>query len=154
MKPATFLQASALALLFVFSHSSFAALGGDFASVQADQAHMKATIRSSQAQAYMVHEMESPGHVLIREYVSPQGKVFGVAWNGQFRPDLRQVLGDYYGQYSQAVETKKAAQHGRSPLSISQPGLFVEMTGHMRAFSGRAYVPDMLPQGVRAEEVR
>jgi hypothetical protein len=30
----------------------------------------------------------------------------------------------------------------------------VEMGGHMRALSGRAYVPDMLPQSVRAEEVR
>jgi hypothetical protein len=154
MKSATFLQAGALALLFVFSHPSFAALGGDFASVQADQAHMKGTIRSSQAQAYTVHEIQSPSHILIREYVSPEGKVFGVAWNGQFRPDLRQIMGYYFDQYSQAVQAKKAAQHGHAPVSISQPGLFVQMTGHMRAFSGRAYVPNMLPQGVRAEEVR
>jgi hypothetical protein len=30
----------------------------------------------------------------------------------------------------------------------------VELDGHMRAYNGRAYVPDLLPAGVRAEEIR
>jgi hypothetical protein len=32
--------------------------------------------------------------------------------------------------------------------------LVVQMAGHMRLFSGRAYVPQMLPAGVHAEDIR
>jgi hypothetical protein len=150
---ATFVAASAL-LPCVFWQPASAALGGDLASVQADQAHMKRSIRTSHAPAYTRHEIESSNHVVVREYMSAEGKVFGVAWNGQFRPDLQQILGTYFDQFSQAVEAQRAAQPGRHPITAAQPGLFVEMGGHMRALSGRAYIPDMSPQSVRAEEVR
>jgi len=30
----------------------------------------------------------------------------------------------------------------------------VQSGGHMRAYSGWAYAPDLLPAGVRAEEIR
>jgi hypothetical protein len=150
----TLFAVSIVALPLIFSQSASAALGGDFASVQADQAKMKGTLRSSQTQAYVVHEIASPNHNVVREYISGEGKVFGVAWTGQFRPDMRQLLGDYFDQVSQSVQAQKASQHGRRPISIKQPGFVVEMGGHMRAFTGRAYVPDMVPQGVRAEEVR
>jgi hypothetical protein len=148
------LVAACAVLPCVFLEPASAALGGDLASVQADGAYMKGTIRTSQAPAYTVHEIESPHHVLVREYMSAEGKVFGVAWNGQFRPDLQQILGQYFEQFSQAVKAQRAARPGRHPITAAQPGLFVEMGGHMRAFSGRAYIPDMLPQSVRAEEVR
>jgi uncharacterized protein DUF2844 len=152
----TLLAVGVLVLPIALSRPAVAALGGDLSSVQADQAKMKGSIRTSQpaSSAYTVHEISSPNQVTVREYVSSAGKVFGVAWNGQFRPDLHQVLGDYFSQASQALDAQKSSQHGRRPMRIEQPGLFVEMTGHMRAFSGRAYVPDMLPAGVRAEEVR
>jgi hypothetical protein len=32
--------------------------------------------------------------------------------------------------------------------------LVVRIGGHVRAFVGRAYVPEMLPSGVRAEDVQ
>jgi Protein of unknown function (DUF2844) len=37
---------------------------------------------------------------------------------------------------------------------IKEAGLVVEVSGHPRAFTGRSYVPEMLPPGVRAEEIR
>jgi hypothetical protein len=43
---------------------------------------------------------------------------------------------------------------GRRPLVIEQPGLVVQIGGHPRAFAGRAYVPEMLPTGVRTEDVQ
>jgi hypothetical protein len=150
---ATLVAASAV-LPCVFLQSASAALGGDLTSVQADGAQMKGTIRTSQAPAYTLHEIASPNHVFVREYMSAEGKVFGVAWNGPFRPDLQQILGKYFDQLTQAVQAQRAAQPGRHPITATRPGLFVEMGGHMRALSGRAYIPDMLPQSVRAEEVR
>jgi hypothetical protein len=150
---ATFAAASAV-LPCAFLQPASAALGGDLTSVLADGANMKGTIRTSQRPAYTLHEIESPNHVVVREYMSAEGKVFGVAWNGPFRPDLQQILGKYFDQFAQAVKAQRAAQAGRHPITATQPGLFVEMGGHMRALSGRAYIPDRLPQNVRAEEVR
>jgi hypothetical protein len=151
---ATLMVASFLVVPLFFLQPAAAALGGDLASVQADGAHMKGAIRSSQASAYTLHEIDAPDHVTVREYISPQGKVFGVGWSGQSRPDLRQVMGGYFDQFSRAEAAQKSGARGRRPLVIRQPGLVVEMGGHMRAFSGRAYIPDMLPDGVGPGEVQ
>jgi hypothetical protein len=140
-----------LVLLLVFHLPAFAALGGDVASVQSDAVSMKASVRSTPMQAYMVHEIRGSGTV-VREYVSPAGKVFAVAWEGPFRPDLRQVLGTYFQQFQQAVESH--SRRVRGPVAIETPGLVVYSSGHMRAFVGKAYIPDMLPQGVAPEAIK
>ncbi len=129
-----------------------AELGGDATSVQNDQARMRASVRSvQQATAYTRQEIQTPSGTVIREYVSPAGKVFAVSWEGPFLPDLQQLLGSYFDQFSQAVQARGPRRRG--PVLINQPGLVVESGGHMRAFVGRAYVPGMLPEGVRAEDI-
>lgn len=132
------------------SSFSFAALGGDVSSVQSDQAHMRASIRLTQNAMYTTHELQSPAGTTVREFVSRGGKVFGVAWQGPFMPDLRQVLGDYYDQYEQAARQ----HHSHGPMTLQLPGLIVRSGGHQRAFAGQAYLPEMVPQDVRAEEIR
>jgi hypothetical protein len=135
-----------------------AALGGDSASVQADQLHMQGSLRTTAAAAYTMHEIQGVSGTVVREYVSAggasAGKVFAVAWQGPWRPDMRQLLGSYFEQYLQAAKTQSTARIRRRPLMIDQPGLVVQLGGHPRAFTGRAYVPQMLPSGVRAEELQ
>jgi hypothetical protein len=115
---------------------------------------MKASVRVKQAANYSVHELQATGGSTVREYVSPEGKVFAVAWEGPARPDLEQLLGPYYQQAVQAVQASKSQRVGRRPISIQQPNLVVQMGGHQRAFSGRAFIPDMMPSAVRNEEIR
>ena len=139
-----------IASVLVLSVCSFAALGGDVNSVVADQAHMKAQRRVSQTTAYALHEMQDANGVVVREFVSSQGKVFGVAWEGPSRPDLQQVLGAYYAQFTKNAPARRA--HG--PMTIQVPGFVLQSGGHQRALSGRAYVPEMVPAGVSAEEIK
>jgi len=141
-------------LVFTLSCTAFAALGGDATSVQLDQSQMKGSLHSAQKATYAVHEITAPTGTVVREYVSPTGKVFGVAWQGPFVPDLQQLLGTYFDQYSKAAKSAKQAHVGRQPLFIQQPGLVVQTGGHMRSYTGRAYVPEMLPQGVIADAIR
>jgi hypothetical protein len=115
---------------------------------------MKASVRVKQAANYSVHELQAAGGATVREYVSPQGKVFAVAWEGPARPDLEQLLGPYYQQALEAVQASKSQRVGRRPISVQQPNLVVQMGGHQRAFTGRAYIPDMMPTAVRNEEIR
>ena len=143
------------ATMLMFALPSFAGLGEDISSVQADQAHMQGNLRTTQAQAYTVQEIQAPTGIIVREYVSPTtGKVFGVAWQGSWPPDMRQILGNYFGQYQQALQAQANSHAGRRPLVIQQPGLILQAGGHARSFAGRAYIPEVLPQGVSAEVIR
>jgi hypothetical protein len=154
MKSKMLLVLALAAVALVSPFSVRASLGGDMTSVRDDQAKLQGTLRSTSNNSYNVHEIQAASGVVLREYVSSSGKVFGVAWQGPSNPDLRQVLGAYYDQYVQAVRTQRAQRRGRGPLLIEQPGLVVETAGHMRALMGRAYIPQNMPAGVRAEEIR
>jgi hypothetical protein len=131
-----------------------ASLGGDVTTVQADQAKMQGSLRTTSSDSYTLHEIQSPTGVAVKEYVSTAGKVFAVTWQGPIHPDLRQLLGTYFDQFVQAEQAQRAQRRGRGPVQIQQPGLVVQVSGHMRAFLGKAYVPQMLPTGVRAEDIR
>jgi len=141
-------------LLFFVSLPSFAVLGGDESSVAADTANMKATVKVTPGDAFAVHEIKASSRQVVREYVSPAGRVFGVAWEGSSIPDLQQLLGTYFQQYSAAAQAAKAGHPGRRPLNIQLPGLVVQTSGHMRSLHGRAFDPSLLPQGVSSDAVR
>lgn len=150
---------AALALAIVcIALPAWAALGGDIASVQADQVQMRGSLRTTVAASYTVHEIQGASGTVVREYVTSSGtsagKVFAVAWQGPWPPDMRQLLGSYFDQYMQGAKAQSGARMGRRPLMIEQPGLVVEMGGHPRSFVGRAYVPEMLPAGVQAGEIQ
>jgi hypothetical protein len=136
------------------SAPAFAALGEDSSSVQTDMVHMQGSLRITPGQAFTVHEIQAATGTTVREYASPSGKIFAVAWQGPWLPNMRQLLASYFAQYEQALQAGGAARAGRRPLLIEQPGLVVQSGGHMRSFSGRAYIPEMMPQGVRAEDIR
>ncbi len=144
----------AAVVILATAFPAWASLGGDTVSIQADQLHMQGTRTTKAAESYTVHEIQAATGTVVREYLSPQGKVFAVAWNGPWLPDLRQLLGGYFEQYQAAVQPQSGARRVRKPVMINQPGLVVQVGGHIRAFSGRAYVPEMLPSGVRAEDIQ
>jgi hypothetical protein len=130
---------------------AFAGLGADSTSVQADLARMKGSLRVTSTAAFSVHEITTSSGTVVREYVSPDDKVFAVSWHGPFVPDLRQVLGGYYAQFVQAASAPHAGGHRH--LAITQPGLVVESNGRMRAFYGRAWAPALLPQNFSVSSI-
>jgi uncharacterized protein DUF2844 len=141
-------------LIFAPGLPAWASLGGDTASIEADQVLLQGSRTMKAAEFYAVHEIQAASGTTVREYLSPDGKVFAVAWNGPRVPDLRQLLGNYFEQYRTAVQSRSGPRMARRPVMIEQPGLVVEIGGHIRSFAGRAYVPEMLPAGVRAEDIQ
>ena len=142
--------AAGAALLALLPSAASAALGGNIESVQIDRSQMKALLLVTDAALFKIHEIQTPSGTAVREFVSPQGVVFAVAWEGPEMPDLRQLLGQYFDQY---VSAAKNARVGRTHLELQQPGLVVQSGGHMRSFAGRAYVPAMLPQGLALDDI-
>jgi hypothetical protein len=132
---------------------SFAVLGEDVSTVQVDQSHFNATLRVTQTAGYAVHELHSSSGLTVREYASPSGKVFAVAWHGPWQPDLKRLLGSRFEAYRSGLQSPgRGAGHG--PVVIQQNGLVVELGGHMRDFAGRAYLIDQMPEGVSLENIR
>jgi len=146
---------SAAAMMIALPLSASAALGGDVSSVQSDRVKMRgALLRITATGSSTVHEIQTSSGTVVREFISPAGKVFGVAWEGPWLPDLREMLGMYFEQYTTLAQAARRDRKARGPISIQEPGLVVQMSGRARAFVGRAYVPQLLPQGVGAESVR
>jgi hypothetical protein len=139
--------------MFVTTTPASAGLGQEVSSVQADQVHMQAKLHTTKAEAYEVQEIDAPTGIVVREYVAA-GKVFAVAWHGPWPPDMRQILASYFDTYVKAAQAQASSHAGRRPLRIEQPGLVVETGGHVRSFVGRAYVPDLLPQGMSVEAIQ
>jgi uncharacterized protein DUF2844 len=150
MKLRAWLFTMALAA-WCFSASAFAVLGGDAASIEADQVQMKGTLQTTQMGSVTVHEIQAASGTAIKEYVSPAGTVFAVTWAGPSLPDLRQLLGSYFTPYVEAVKSQRT---GRGPINVKQPDLVVQSGGQMRALFGRAYIPSMVPQGVTADQIK
>ncbi|HUN93507.1 MAG TPA: DUF2844 domain-containing protein [Burkholderiaceae bacterium] len=143
----------ALGLAVLLPTPSRATLGGDAASVQADGTAMRAAaaVQVTPREGFAVHEMTSDRGTTVREFVSPAGVVYGVAWQGPFMPDLRRLLGAHFATFTGSTHRLQA---GHAHLTVTEPGLVVESTGHLRAFRGRAYLPDAVPAGVSIDTIR
>ena len=89
----------------------------------------------------------------VREYTTPAGVVFAVAWKGPTLPDLEALLGNYFGTFHQQVQASHATRGIGTPLNFQATDLVVHAHGRMRHFSGYAYVPSLLPSGVNINDV-
>jgi hypothetical protein len=93
------------------------------------------------------------GGTTIREFVSADGIVFAVAWNGIAHPDLRPLLGAYHGEYrDEALDSPHVK--GRRSRRVAAENVVVERWGHPRDLHGRAYLPALLPPGVEIDALR
>lgn len=151
--PASTVSRPVIALLMLaLPFSASATLGENSASTEADRVSMKASMRMVPAAKYTVHEIQTPSGTTVREYVSPAGTVFAVAWQGPVMPDLRQALGGYFNRYTASAAAGKHASHRH--IAVRESDLVVQSNGRMRSFSGRAYLPPLLPQGVTVDELQ
>src|SRR5581483_8628686 len=141
----TVLKSTSLVFCILFCSPAFAVLGQDVSSIEADRAHMKAQVAIHPSPSYSIHEMQSPAGVVVREFVSPAGQVFGVSWQGPQVPDLQQLLGDHFEEYVQARESSPRAR--RHSVHIETGDLVFESGGHMKFLVGRAYLRSKLPDG-------
>ncbi len=121
--------------------------------MDADRVHINASLRVTQKKNYSVHELRSSAGAVVREFVSPSGRVFAVAWHGPVLPDMKELLGSHFEEFQQAAQAQNR-RGGHGPLIIQHPRLVVELGGHMRSFAGRAYLPDETPSDVPHEEIR
>ena len=96
-------------VLLAMAFPAWASLGDNVTSVQRDSVQMKGTLRSVAAQHYVTHEIRTPNGQNVREFVSPDGNVFGVAWDASlclcFIPWIQHSLSHPLGTTSLSVRS-------------------------------------------------
>lgn len=133
-----------------------AALGDKVASVQADRVSVKGQLHAARSEpGYTVQEITAGTGTVIREYVAPGGTIFAVRWSGPAMPNLQQIFGSYFAQYQTAVQTQRSSTQrgGHHHVEVRSPSLVVHSSGHMRQYSGMAYVPSLMPQNLSLSDL-
>jgi hypothetical protein len=131
----------------------WAALGQPEASVSTDQLHMKSEDRVQTFQAYKVHQLTTANGPTVREYVSPQGLVFAITWQGRSTPDMNQLLGTYVNDLQTATAAQTRIQPRRG-ISVKTKDFVYSNFCRLRICTGSAYVPSLIPSNVSVEAIR
>jgi hypothetical protein len=130
-----------------------AALGGDAASVALDRSALHGDLSATIAPHFHIQEITNLDGMRVREYLDDRGTVFAVTWSGPAIPDLRQLFGVYFDEYQAALRNFKPVGLHRS-IRIAGPSIEVELSGHMRAYSGRAYLAARVPAETSIGDLR
>ncbi len=142
--------ALAAALLPLAAAPAHAVLGETMTLPSAGRAQAAAAPRTALPVGVQMIERASGDGGAIREYVSPQGIVFAVAWNTRFKPRLDTLLGRYHEGYA-AAASQALTRPGRAGIqrqaTLQSTDLVVQSTGFLNTFKGRAWVPSLLPAG-------
>jgi hypothetical protein len=129
-----------------------AGLGESVESVARDHAALHgAALSVTPMLDYDLHESTMADGTRLRQYATRAGTVFAVAWSGPALPDLKLVLGRSYDAYVAAASARRGSHH---VLTIATPELVVDITKHLRGFTGHAHLPALLPAGTTAQELR
>ena len=132
---------------------TLAALGESVDTVESDRESLTAVRGAMTAHRdYTVHEIKAESTV-VREYVSPAGIIFAIAWNGLVHPDLTELLGSSAGEYQEALRQTQR-KPGRRQLQVKTNRVVVQKWGHIRDMKGRAYAPDLIPPGVSVDAIK
>lgn len=127
-----------------------AVLGETMTLPSSGRAQAAAAPRTALPSGVQVVERASGDGGAIREYVSPQGIVFAVAWNTRFKPRLETLLGRYHEGYA-AAASQALARSSRAGIqrqaTLQATDLVVQSNGFLNTFRGRAWVPSLLPAG-------
>jgi hypothetical protein len=127
----------------------------DLAGQQRDPGDEAGPARQQRRGALYRERNHAERRTVVREYVAQNGAVFAVVWHGPQMAPLNTLLGSYFPEYLQGISAARAAQGGgHGPAMVQADGLIVQTGGHMGNFTGRAYLPQALPQGISPDDLQ
>lgn len=142
------------ATFFTFP-TAFAGLGGDQNSIAKDTQNLSGQQKTGPTTPlFTVQEIDTDVQK-IKEYLTLNGTVFAITWHGVSAPDLGPLLGSYSNETQspnkEASSTKKKMR--RQKRVTHSDHVVIEKFGHMGDVRGKAYIPQLIPVGVTAEDI-
>jgi hypothetical protein len=143
------IAAGAIAALLLVPTLSHATLGGKpthAASNAAVQPLLRSAAQPTASNTpWSLHSTSSDDGVTVHEYASLDGIVFAVTWSGPVRPDMAALLGSYFPNVASAA---RRGRRGTGPLVERSGELQIESIGHQGQFTGKAWLPRLVPARV------
>ena len=142
--------------LALASTAANATLGEPASTVEADRARLQGARRVVQAIAsrFDVHVITQSDGSTIKEFVTPGGVVFAVAWSTRLKPRLDTLLGTHATRYASVASAAMATPGIRHGVVLASDDLVVQASAHLNAHVGLAYLRSLVPEGVRVDELR
>jgi Protein of unknown function (DUF2844) len=139
------------------SHFAQAALGGKAASINSDVKNLNmvtGTSRTTDSFKFEEAVLKTSNKTLkVRQFFTNSGNVFAVAWSGRPDTQLKTLLGSYASDFSKR-ELAHPPRSGRIPYRKVNTGtVVVEFWDTLRKTQGKAYVPSLMPNEVKAEQI-
>lgn len=133
-----------------------AVLGGDDSTIAGDQMRLQGTRHPAAVSSAQVrtHEITLADGSSIRQFVTPGGIVFAVAWSTRFKPDLAALLGAHAASYAAAASEAMRAPGIRRHVELRRGDLVVQSTAHLNSHVGKAWLQSLVPEGVRVDALR
>ena len=139
--------AALLAVTIMFlPHIGHASLGDVVTPSEA-----KASTATGQAGVGAVREVDGVSGVTLTEYVNADNQVFAVAWSSNRIPDLKNVFGSYFDEYSNAWNHRHSL--GLHTVHLETPNLTVDVSGVNGRSHGLVWVPSLVPPGVAMHQL-
>jgi len=140
-----------------------AALGGDEFSVQTDQDRFSGLRRRAMVapsagivanpSTVQLHEITAPDGSVVREYMTPGGVVFAVAWATHFKPDLAALFGAHAPTYADAASQAMRSPGIKRHVVLERADLVVHSNAHFNTFTGTAYVKSLVPADIHVDQL-
>jgi hypothetical protein len=144
----------ALGIASMLPLASYAALGGAPGMGAASQSLLRSAVSldtPAAATPYTMRATYGAGGVTIHEYVLPSNVVFAVTWQGPVRPDMSALLGSYFPNFTNAAAERA---RGVGPMIEHNGDFHIESAGRAGRFFGKAYLPRLVPDTVRVEQLQ
>jgi hypothetical protein len=143
----------ALAVLILVTMPAWATLGQSEATVTSDRLQMNSREQVQTFDSYTVHQLTTDAGQAVKEFVSPQGVVFGVSWQGRSVPNMAQLLGTYVNNLQTATAAQKHIQPRRG-ITVTTNDFVYSNFCRMQMCSGQAYILSAVPRNVSAGAIR
>ncbi|MDE2260434.1 MAG: DUF2844 domain-containing protein [Betaproteobacteria bacterium] len=139
---------SFLTLILAQPMGAWAVLGGNAATIGQDGQPVASNGHQLAQHSNGVQQQSvlTAQNVTVTEYAA-SGVVFAISWSGPVIPDLSRLLGTYFPQYAAKVQTRPITARN-TPITVQTSTLVVHASGHMRAYSGSAYAPALVPPSI------
>ena len=151
------LTISTVAAMGLAAVPAWAALGGTpaFPAAQRTPGTRLMAAANAAAVPWTVTTATLENGTVIHEYLDGSGTVFAVSWRGPRIGSLDALLGGYFPTWQKGLAAAHAARGGGyGPVAVRQNDLVVETGGHMGALTGRAWLPQALPQGMSVDQIQ
>jgi hypothetical protein len=118
---------------------SRAELGGNAASVLAEQKEFGSLLTTDTKNGTTVYIQTLASGTILKEFLSSTGVVYAVSWSGPSLPNLQIILGSYFKNYLAALK------QSRGSIFSTTENVVIQSSGMMGAFQGFAFLPKQAP---------